>query len=301
MESLLTPGTPAAEHQIDEALVRALLREQHPDLACRSITWLDTGWDNVMYRLGNDLLVRLPRRQVAVSLLEHEQVWLPLLADRLPIPIPVPVRVGRPSPTYPWPWSILPWLRGTAADLEPPANEQAETWTEFLRALHRPAPSNAPPNAVRGVPLSQRVQAIEERLHRLRRITTNITPSIHETWHQALAAPEAGQPRWLHGDLHTRNILVKGGAFTGVIDWGDVTSGDVATDLASIWMLFDDPSIRARCLAGYGASEELLARARGWAIVFGAFLLDTGLVDHPRHAAMGEAIFRRLEEDGPQA
>ena len=293
----MTQGTPIAEFEIDEALLRTLLREQHPDLADQPLAPLDTGWDNVMIRLGQDLLVRLPRRQVAVPLLEHEQTWLPRLANRLPIPIPVPIRVGRPGCGYPWPWSILPWLSGTTADLEAPSAEQAQDWASFLRALHQPAPPDAPTNAVRGIPLRHRVPGIEERLYRLRRETTAITPNIEGLWRQALEAPEATEPRWLHGDLHSRNVLVEERAFTGVIDWGDVTSGDVATDLASVWMLFGDPTARARCFSSYGASEEVLARARGWAINFGSFLLATGRIDHPRHAAMGEAIFQRLDDD----
>ena len=290
-------GTPTAEFEIDEVLLRALLREQHPDLADLPLAPLDTGWDNTMVRLGQDLLVRLPRRQVAVPLLEHEQTWLPRLASRLPIPIPVPIRIGRPGCGYPWPWSILPWLVGTTADLEAPAAEHVETWAAFLRALHQPAPPEAPTNAVRGVPLRHRSPGVEERLLRLQQETPAIPPSIQGLWRRALDAPQTTEPRWLHGDLHSRNVLVKKGAFTGVIDWGDVTSGDVATDLASVWMLFDDPAARARCFSSYGASEEVLARARGWAINFGSFLLDTGRIDHPQHAAMGETLFQRLDDD----
>ena len=103
----MTIGTPSAEQQIDDAIVRALLREQHPNLAESAIRLLDTGWGNEMYRLGDDLVVRLPRRSEAVELIEHEQAWLPGLAARLPIAIPAPLRIGRPSQLYPRPWSIL--------------------------------------------------------------------------------------------------------------------------------------------------------------------------------------------------
>ena len=103
---------------------------------------------------------------------------------------------------------------------------------------------------------------------------------------------------WIHGDLHARNVLVEGGVITGVIDWGDITSGDVATDLASIWMLFADKNARKRAIAAYGKSDEAtLARAKGWAVLFGAVLLDTGPVDNQRHAAMGEKTLRRIHED----
>jgi aminoglycoside phosphotransferase (APT) family kinase protein len=101
----------------------------------------------------------------------------------------------------------------------------------------------------------------------------------------------------VHGDLHPRNLLVEQGAISGVIDWGDITSGDRATDLVAIWMLFDDPGARQEALAAYGdLSAATLARARGWALHLGAVLLDTGLVDNPRHAEIGERTLRRLAQ-----
>ncbi|MFD6951303.1 hypothetical protein [Nocardiopsis sp. NPDC060348] len=42
-------------------LVRDLLRDQHPDLADRPLEVGARGWDNQLWRLGDDLAVRLPR------------------------------------------------------------------------------------------------------------------------------------------------------------------------------------------------------------------------------------------------
>lgn len=293
----MTSGTPAAEVDIDERLVRRLLREQQPDLADEALTLVDVGWDNATYRLGQELAVRLPRRRLAVGLIENEQRWLPILADSLPLPVPVTTRVGRPGPDFPWPWSIVQWLPGITADLEPPAAGQAQAFAGFLRALHQPAPPDAPHNEFRGVPLRRKTQGVEERLNRLHR-AREIGADVFRIWDEALAAPEPAELRWLHGDLHARNVLTDDGRIRGIIDWGDITAGDVATDLASIWSLFDDPPARATCLSFYGPSPAELARARGWAVAFAAALLDTGRVDHPRHAVMGEAMFRRLGEDG---
>jgi aminoglycoside phosphotransferase (APT) family kinase protein len=112
-------------------------------------------------------------------------------------------------------------------------------------------------------------------------------------------APIDRPSAWIHGDLHARNILVDDGNISGIIDWGDMTSGDIATDLAAIWMLFDDPAARRFALATYGGlSEAVIHRSIGWAILFGVVLLDTGLVDNPRHAAMGERTLRRVAVDG---
>ncbi|MBD2096551.1 phosphotransferase [Trichocoleus sp. FACHB-591] len=102
---------------------------------------------------------------------------------------------------------------------------------------------------------------------------------------------------WIHGDLHLRNVLVEKGVITGVIDWGDITRGDRATDLAAIWMLFSDPQTRQQATLEYNASEATLQRARGWAIFFGVVLLDTGLIDNPKHAAIGERTLRHMAED----
>lgn len=290
----MTNGTPAAEVDINERLVRRLLREQRADLADQTITLVDVGWDNATYRLGENLAVRLPRRRLAVALIENEQRWLPVLAERLPLPVPLPVWIGPPGADYPWPWGIVRWLHGRTADLAPPAATEPDAFAGFLRALHQPAPPEAPHNEFRGVPLRRRAWRVAERLTRLRR-ARDISSDVLEIWDEALAAPDAIESRWIHGDLHARNILTSEGRICGVIDWGDVTAGDVATDLASIWSLFEDPAARAACLSSYGPSPSELARARGWAVSFAAALLDTGRVDHPQHAAMGEAIFRRLQ------
>ncbi len=82
------PGTPPAEVEVDAALVRRLVAAQHPDLADLPVVEAASGWDNLMFRLGETLAVRLPRRRVAVALLETEQAWLPRLAPHLPLATP---------------------------------------------------------------------------------------------------------------------------------------------------------------------------------------------------------------------
>lgn len=292
-------GTPTSEVEIDAALVYRLLENQHPDLKHLPVHLVDCGWDNAMFRLGDELSVRLPRRKIAAALLENEQTWLPLLSDRLSLPVPTPCRLGKPAGGYPWRWSVLPWLPGVAADLESPHLNQAKCFASFLRSLHVPAPLNAPSNAFRGVPLQQRAASVEERMQRLKAKTNPIDREIENAWNQALNAPVDVEATWLHGDLHPRNVLVANGAIAGIIDWGDMTSGDIATDLAAIWMLFGDRNARQRAIAEYAnASEATLQRAKGWAVLFGVVLLDTGLVDNPRNALIGEKILRRVSEDG---
>ncbi len=290
-------GTPVAEFIINEVLVFGLLADQHPDMAGLRLRMVETGWDNAMFRLGDDLAVRLPRRAAAATLIVHEQTWLPRLSAQLTLPVPAPCRIGTPARGYPWNWSVVPWLKGVAADQSEPAPSQAAGFGAFLRSLHTPAPSDAPMNPLRGVPLSQRAPAVEERMQRLADTTNLITKGIRCIWQEARAAPCDAAPTWLHGDLHPRNVLVEEGVITGVVDWGDITSGDRATDLAAVWMLFAEPEARRDALAAYGKiSEATLQRSKGWAVFFGVMLLDSGLTDNPRHASIGDRILRRVSE-----
>lgn len=114
-------------------------------------------------------------------------------------------------------------------------------------------------NAVRGVPLNQRKTSVEERMQRLESKTDLITQKLRNTWNTALNMPIDVEAKWIHGDLHPRNILVENGAITGIIDWGDITSGDTATDIASIWMLFGGSHTRHQAVVEYGSvSSETL-------------------------------------------
>ncbi|MBX9732351.1 MAG: aminoglycoside phosphotransferase family protein [Sphingomonas sp.] len=290
-------GTPTAEVEIDQELVQTLLQDQHADLADLPLVLLDAGWDNVMFRLGDAYTVRLPRRLVAAKPLLNEQTWLPTLAQKLPLPVPSPVRVGHPGRCYPWNWSILPWLPGCAASDERPGQDQAPIFGRFLRALHQTAPSDAPINEVRGCPLADRAALITARIDRLKSSETGLAPEIEIAVTEGLDAPVSDEARWLHGDLHARNVLMYRGKISAIIDWGDITSGDVATDLAGVWALFDDAEARREALKAYGASVAEVARARAWAVNFGTILLATGLVDNPRHAMMGADTLRRVAAD----
>ena len=299
---------PAAEVEVDPNLVATLLRAQHPDLAALPLRPAASGWDNALFRLGDELCVRLPRRALGARLLTHEQDWLPRLAGELPLPVPAPVRVGHPGEGYPWSWSIVPWFEGVTADRGPFDSAAVPTWASFLSTLHGlPVPRSSdvpavPANVFRGVPLATRRVPVEERLQRLAKATQCITPSVGEAWEEALRSPVPAAPRWLHGDLHPRNVLSQDGRPCAVLDWGDLTVGDVATDLASVWMLFARREDRVRALALYGADQATVQRARGWAILFAAVLLDTGRPDgdspgDPDQARTGERIFARIGQD----
>ncbi|KQS09986.1 hypothetical protein ASG04_05200 [Curtobacterium sp. Leaf183] len=261
--------TPAAEHTVDATLVRALLADQHPDLAALPLTVAANGWDNVVVRLGDTLAVRLPRRSAAATLIEHEQRWLPELARQVAavVPVPAPVRTGRPALGYPWSWSVVPWLPGTAAGERLGGVVLAEALAAFVRLLHVPAPSDAPVNPVRAVPLATRTDAV---LHRLRSEDVPRAPELAALWRAAASArTHAGPPVWVHGDLHPFNLLVEpgpdGDRLSAVVDFGDVTAGDPAVDLATAWLTLDREA-RAVFLERVAVDDATRLRARGWAV-----------------------------------
>ena len=286
---------PSGEIHVDLDLVEVLLAQQHPNLATLPLRAAESGFDNHMFRLGESFAVRLPRSAAAARLLANEQRWLITLSDRLPLQIPVPIRVGQPAFGFPWRWSVVPWLAGATAEEVPLHARESQRLAAFLRALHVPAPADAPRNLDRAAPLATRAVAIGERMQRLERTTDVITARTRDAWSEGLVAPSDGRSTWIHGDLHARNVLTLDGTITGVIDWGDMTSGDPAIDLACLWMLLPNEAARAEAQRAYGpASSALWARARGWAVLFGVMLLDTGLAGNARNAAMGEHILRQI-------
>lgn len=289
----MTPQpTPAAETEIDARLVRALLAEQHPDLADLALVEVGSGWDNAIYRLGTDLVVRLPRRAFGAALVAHEHRWLPALAPGLPLPVPVPVRVGRAAAGYPWPWSVCRWFPGRAATVEPPADlpGAADLLGGFVAAFHQPAPPAAPINPYRGVPLAERAGSVTTWLDQLDGLVERA--AVEAAWAAALAAPAwAGPALWLHGDLHPGNVVVHEGRVTAIIDLGDLTAGDPATDLAVGWMLLP-PGARPRLRAAAGppgrsVDDATWDRARGWALLFALALLASS-ADNPIFHALGQ-------------
>lgn len=262
--------TPAADVLIDEPLIRALLREQAPGWVDVPLARAASGWDNEMWRLGDDLVVRLPRRAAASALMANEHRWLTEVSRLIPTAVPVPVVAGRPGSGYPYPWSIAPWLHGVAAgELVPVARDDyAGDLAAALASLHRPAPVDAPRNPFRGTPLAPRRAAVSERIENRTWLAT--------IWRDALAAPAwAGTPRWIHGDPHPMNVLASTGRLAGLLDFGDLGCGDPASDLGAIWLHFTAAG-RHRFVADYDAASELGAldraalwrRARGWAVSY---------------------------------
>jgi aminoglycoside phosphotransferase (APT) family kinase protein len=287
---------PPATVEVSAAVVRALLRDQQPDLADRPLVRVANGWDNATFRLGDDLVVRMPRRDEAVPLILHEQRYLPGIAIRSPVPVPVPVYAGRPTPDFPWPWSVVRWVPGVpAVDAEPADRAPAAGGVAaFLTALHVPADAEVPVNPVRGVPLLDRSGVVLERLGDRARYPR--AAELGAVWAHACAAPAwDGPAMMLHGDLHPANILLAAdGSLAGVIDFGDVGAGDPAVDLAVGWLMFD-AGTRQRFIGAFGRAvdRDTWARARGWALVLSTAMLSNS-DDNPRMFSVGEFGIRQV-------
>lgn len=159
-----------------------------------------------------------------------------------------------------------------------------------MNGLHRPAPPEAPRNPVRGVPLAARDEAVRGRLRSIPR-----SAELLALWEKAVALPSwQGPALWLHGDPHPANLLAgaDGGGLAAVLDFGDLTSGDPATDLAAAWLVFEEEA-REVFRAHVDADETTWERARGWALVMGTALAAHS-ADHPGMAAIGEHVLGQV-------
>lgn len=289
--------TPPAEIELAKEEIKELLDAQIHELSDLPLEYLESGWDNVMYRLGDDYVIRLPRRQQGADLINNEQRCLDHLPGSLPVDIPIPIFLGKPQYNYPWQWSVLPYFEGIALDQTTVESNEVERFMSFLKSIHRPSYGSAPNNEYRGVDLSMRAKDLEERMEGIKMHLGDDFSTLKIIWDEALSAKINEEDLWIHGDLHPRNVLVNEGKISAIIDWGDITSGDVATDLASIWMLFDDKATRSKAVELYDMDEALLSRTKGWVIYFATVFYQNGLSDNPRHVNIGKKTFSRLLED----
>ena len=138
----------ADEVDTDVSLVGRLLAAQFPRWADLPIAPVrSAGTDNALYRLGDDMVVRLPRIEAAAGQVEKEHRWLPRLAPPLPLAVPVPLAKGTPAEGYPWQWSVYRWLDGETATGERIADpgQAAVALARFVVALQRIEPTGGPP------------------------------------------------------------------------------------------------------------------------------------------------------------
>ncbi|MFG3660503.1 aminoglycoside phosphotransferase family protein [Streptomyces sp. NPDC047706] len=288
----------ADEVDLDAPLVRRLIAGQFPQWAELPVRRLESsGTENAMFRLGGDLVVRLPRRPGAVGDVRHELTWLPELGPRLPVATPRPAGRGEPDAEFPFPWSVYRWLEGrnpVAGRLDEP-ERLAEDLAEFVTALRRVDAGNGPPN-LRGVPLATRDEPTRAAVAQL--VGRVDTAAVTALWEEALRAPAyTGAPVWAHGDLSPGNVLVREGRLSGVIDFGLVGVGDPAVDLIVAWNLLP-AGARETFRRAVGADAAAWARGRGWALSISLIQLPYYWETNPLLAAnsrhvIGEVLAER--------
>jgi aminoglycoside phosphotransferase (APT) family kinase protein len=266
------------ETEIGEDRARTLIEAQFPELGGSSVEAVAAGWDNIVYLVDERWAFRFPRRAIAISGVEREIATLPRLAAHLPIRVPEPRFIGRPTDEYPWPWFGAPWLPGVElaeAELADAARvDVAAALGGFLRALHSPHVSRLvgaglPIDPMRRGDMGFRVPQARRRLDDV--IAKGLwepTAEVERLISRSAALPPPPRTLVLHGDLHVRHVLVDQGRASGVIDWGDVCTGDPSADLSIAYGCFTGEA-RTAFFEGYGPIDGLTElRAR----VIGTFL-----------------------------
>jgi aminoglycoside phosphotransferase (APT) family kinase protein len=258
------------ELEIDEGLVRRLLEEQFPGWATLPLGRVALmGTDNALYRLGDRMVVRLPRIVRAAMSLEKERRWLPRIGPELPLAVPEVLGEGVPSEPFPLSWAVYSWLPGERVAMDGIGDEGAfaADLAAFLTALHAVDTTGGPlpgeHNFGRGEPLAVRDAEVEVWLGKLqaRRIDAGVIATV---WDAALHAPPWEHPPvWIHGDLDATNLLMTGGSLAGVIDFGGLGVGDPACDIMIAWKMLT-PRGRETFRSALAVDDATWLRSRGW-------------------------------------
>lgn len=292
----------ADEVHTDAALLRQLLTDQFPQWAALPIAHVpSTGTDHVLYRVGDDMVARLPRKQGVDEQVDKEREWLPRLAPLLPADVPVPLAKGRPGAAYPFSWSVYAWLEGENPGFEGVDDASVATdLARFVTALREIDATGGPlagaQNFYRGCPLAVRDEPTRAAIAELGDMVD--AKAVIEAWEAALAAtPWAGPPVWIHGDLNPENLLVRGGRLAAVIDFGCLGAGDPACDVMVAWTLLSADA-RDAFRAALTVDDATWARGRGWALSTGLIALPYYKDTNPARAANARYRIREVLADG---
>lgn len=293
----------ADEVDTDVALVGRLLAAQFPQWADLAIEPVHSdGTDNAIYRLGDDMAVRLPRTPGATGQVDKEHRWLPRFAPHLPLAIPVPLAKGAPGEGYPWHWSVCRWLEGENATIEHIADphQSAIDLAQFITALQQIDAAGRPPpgphNSFRGEPLAMRDMCTRDAIATLQ--GTLDADAVTAVWDDAIEVPTwHGPPVWLHGDLQSGNLLAVQGRLSAVIDFGCLGVGDPACDVMAAW-IYLSAETRDIFRAALPIDAATWARGRGWALSVGLIALAYYQSTNPVLAGIARrAIHEALADD----
>lgn len=266
------------EVRIDEVVVRSLLEAQCPQWAGLPLSPAGAGTDNIMFRLGDELLVRLPRTADKARCLQKEQRWLPRLAPSLSCPIPEPVKIGSPTETFPLVWCVYRWVDGEVAGPDT-VQDWATIGTDlaaFVRELQSidlmgaAAVGELNSNRARrlqGGPRQGHARQVKENFDICRAIVGSQldVDALEQMWLAALALPEPSEPQvWLHGDLKPANLVVQAGKLHAVIDFGALSIGFPEGEHSTAWEI--PIAARQAYRNALDIDDETWVRARARAI-----------------------------------
>lgn len=252
-------------------LVRRLIAEQFPRWAHLPVTPGPAGGtDHHLFRLGAELLVRMPKIAWAQDQAASDARWLPVLAPHLPLRVPAPEAVGESGQGFPFRWSVTPWLNGTSPAVGSLGPDAARQLGEFVAALRTVSTDGGPlaTGTSRGVPLVRLDDGVRSAIAASGDRIDG--PAATTMWEQALDAHPASDTHWIHGDLAPGNLLADDGTVTAVIDWGPIGIGDPAADLIAAWTQFAGEGravFRATATEGLTDPDDAWARGRGWMLV----------------------------------
>ena len=287
----------ADEVPTDVGLVRRLLAGQFPEWADLPIEPVPSaGTDNALYRLGGDMVVRLPRMEWAREDVAKEHRALPRIGPLLPVRIPVPLAMGAPAEGYPSYWSVYGWLEGENPAVGQVSDPQslASDLARFVVALHAIDPTGGPP-ASRGVPLRERDGPTRSAIGELGGLVDTV--AVTAAWDAALEAPAwSGPPVWVHGDLSPGNLLMVGGRLDAVIDFGGLGVGDPACDMYVAWNLLPRGT-RHVFRTGVGVDDATWDRGRGWALSIALIQLPYYKDTNPELAANARYVIAEVLAD----
>ena len=292
----------ADEVDTDPPLVSRLLADQFPQWAHLPIERFESsGTDNAIYRLGEDMAVRLPRIPGGTGTIDKELRWLPKLAPLLPVAISQPLAKGSPGHRYPWHWSVHQWLDGESVNVERMADSVglAQDLGGFVAALRRIDAAEGPiagRDGSRGVPLARRDAATREAIVQLNGVVD--TRAVTAAWEASVRAPTWQRPGvWIHGDLLSGNVLVDGrGRLSAMIDFGCMVVGDPACDVMAAWTLFEAEG-REAFRSAIGVDDATWARGRGWALSFALIALPYYMHTNPVFVRDARHVIREVLAD----
>jgi aminoglycoside phosphotransferase (APT) family kinase protein len=260
----------ADEVHIDHALAKRLVARQFPawsNLQLRRVQ--SRGTVNAIFRLGDELVVRLPRTASwarTIEAIQTHDTWLRDARAGLPLSIPEPVDVAPASDDFPFPWVVHRWIDGeTLSDDIADTPETAHRLGAFVRALHAlEAPGANVARSVKAVSRASWDPIFRDVIAHVGEVV-DVALAL-EVWDETLEAPGwTGASVWVHADLLADNLLQRSRALAAVIDFECYGAGDPALDLTPAWFLFSRDT-RATFRDVVGGDSATWERARNHAL-----------------------------------